>query len=38
MTRPCIAGSVACCNTTVFSDWNYADAKPSGMLSAINTQ
>ncbi len=26
MTRPCIAGSVACCSTTVSTDWNDADA------------
>ena len=38
MTRPCIAGSVACCSTTVSTDWNDADANPNGMLSATNAQ
>ena len=38
MTRPCIAGSVACCSTTVSTVWNAADANPNGMLSATNAQ
>ena len=38
MTRPCMAGSVACWRTTVFTDWNEADANPSGMLIATKAQ
>ena len=34
ITRPCIDGSVACCRITVSTDWNEAEAKPSGMPSA----
>ncbi len=36
MTRPCMAGSVACWSTTVSSDWKQADAKPSGTLRTRN--
>ena len=36
ITRPCIDGSVACWTTTVLTDWNEADAKPSTMLIATN--
>ena len=38
MTRPCIDGSVACCSTTVFTDWNDAEANPNTMVMATNGQ
>jgi hypothetical protein len=38
ITLPCMEGSVACCTTMVFTDWNDAEVKPTTMLIATNHQ